>query len=46
MVVDEEAIQSIEKAGYPRHFIIKSLNGQDLNHCTAFYYLITQKHNF
>jgi len=39
--LDEEAIKSCEAFGYPRSFLIKSLNRGDLNHATASYYLLT-----
>lgn len=40
VVIDEGAIGEIEKNGYPKPYIMASLNNDDLNHVTTFYYLL------
>ena len=39
--VDEEAIRKVEAFGYPRVYIIKCLNNNELNYATSTYYLLT-----
>ncbi len=45
MVIDEASVSEIEKSGYPKSYIMASLNNDDLNHVTTYYYLLllTQK---
>lgn len=40
VVIDEETVKSVEQFGYTRDYIMKSLNGNELNHATACYYII------
>ena len=40
MVIDEASVIEIEKCGYPKSYIMSSLNNDDLNHVTTFYYLL------
>jgi len=40
MVIDEAMVSEIERCGYPKPFILSSLNSDDLNHVTTFYYLL------
>ena len=37
--VDENCIKFVEDFGYKREFIMKSLEGNEINHATACYYL-------
>ncbi len=44
LVIDDNIIAEIEKSGFPRHYIVLSLNNDELNYATAFYQLLmTQK---
>lgn len=38
--MDEIILTQVEKAGFPKAFIIASLNNDDLNHVTTYYYLL------
>ena len=38
-IMDGEAIKFVEKFGYKREYIIKSLESNELNHAAASYYL-------
>ena len=38
-ILNEEAIKYVENFGYKKEYIIKSLEGNELNHATATYYL-------
>lgn len=38
--LNENVITAVSKMGYPRDFVVKSLNNGDLNHATASYYLL------
>ena len=40
MVIDEGSVGEIEKSGYPKPFVMASLNNDDLNHVTTYYYLL------
>jgi len=46
LVINESALAFMEKAGYPKTYILKKLNKGDLNHCTTFYHLLNAKYNF
>jgi hypothetical protein len=37
--IDENALKFVEDFGYNRNYIIESLMNDELNHCTATYYL-------
>jgi len=39
-LLDQQVLKYVENFGFPRHFIISSLNNGELNHATATYYLI------
>lgn len=39
-LVNYEIAQEMEKMGYPKAFVIKSLKRKDYNHATTTYYLI------
>lgn len=38
--IDDEAMEIVEKYGYPRKLVIESINKGDINHATASYYLL------
>ena len=38
-IIDEEAIKYVEKFGYKKEYIIKSIESNELNHASATYYL-------
>jgi hypothetical protein len=40
LIVDEVLISQIEKSGFTKPYIIASLNNDDMNHVTTFYYLL------
>ena len=40
MVICEASVSAIEKCGYPKPYIMSSLNNDELNHVTTFYYLL------
>lgn len=40
LVIDQSVIADIEKSGYPKAYITTSLQSDDLNYVTAFYYLL------
>ena len=40
MVVNFEIAQEMEKMGFPKNFVIKSLKRKEYNHATTTYYLI------
>jgi hypothetical protein len=44
LVIDEKIVSEIENVGFPKNYIINSLNNDELNYVTTYYYLmITQK---
>jgi len=44
LVLDEEALAEVEKAGYPRQYIKNCLNVDELNYATTFYHLTCIRH--
>ena len=40
LVLDERIIGLIEQFGFPREYIVKSLNHNELNYATTSYYLL------
>jgi hypothetical protein len=41
MVIDQNVLSEIEKnGGFPRHHVIGSLQNDELNYATAYYYLL------
>jgi len=40
LVIDEGSVTGIERCGYPKPYVKTSLNNDDLNHVTTFYYLL------
>ena len=40
LIIDEALVSFIERSGYPKPYIMASLNNDDLNHITTFYYLL------
>eukprot|EP00826_Nyctotherus_ovalis_P026843 TRINITY_DN2093_c0_g1_i1.p1 TRINITY_DN2093_c0_g1~~TRINITY_DN2093_c0_g1_i1.p1 ORF type:complete len:720 (-),score=227.83 TRINITY_DN2093_c0_g1_i1:141-2300(-) len=45
MKIDEKALVRIEKLGYPREYVKKCIHGNELNHATATYYLMTNNYS-
>lgn len=41
LVIDEKLISDIEVNGFPKQYIINSLNNDDMNYVTTYYYLLT-----
>jgi len=39
-MVNERFIEEIENDGFPRNYIIQSLNNDELNYATTYYYLL------
>jgi hypothetical protein len=46
IVIDDKILAEIEKSGFPRSYIISSLNNDDLNYATAFYHLLTTQKEY
>lgn len=40
LIVEESLLQQIERSHFPKAYIVASLNNDDLNHVTTFYYLL------
>ncbi len=40
LMVNERFIEEIENDGFPRNYIIQSLNNDELNYATTYYYLL------
>lgn len=40
MVIEEGSVTEIERCGYPKPYIMATLNNDELNHVTTFYYLL------
>jgi len=38
--MDERNLQQIEKSNFPKAYTVASLNNDELNHVTTFYYLL------
>lgn len=41
LVIDEGIVNEIEKHGFPKQFIVNSLNNDELNYVTAYYHLLS-----
>jgi len=41
LMLDEKIVADVERSGYPKQYIIQSLNNDELNHATTYYYLVT-----
>jgi hypothetical protein len=46
LLIEDALISLIEKCHYPRPYIMKSLNNEELNHVTTFYYLLQTPKEF
>lgn len=44
-MVDEIIVLLVEQMGYPRDYIIKCLNNNELNYATSGYFLLVNKHS-
>lgn len=40
LVIDQGLVAEIERNGFPRQYLVASLNSDDLNYATAYYYLL------
>jgi hypothetical protein len=40
LIIDESIVAAIEKFGYPKDYIVKSLNMNELNYSSTSYYLL------
>jgi predicted deacylase len=40
LIVEEHLLQQIERSNFPKAYIVASLNNDELNHVTTFYYLL------
>lgn len=41
LVIDDNILNEMEKCGFPRTYIVNSLNNDDLNYASTFYHLLT-----
>lgn len=46
LIINERYLSEVEKAGYPRTFLVRSLNNDELNYATSFYYLLNTQKEF
>ena len=44
--IEENYVSEVMKVGYPRAFVYSSLNNDELNHASMFYYLLTISREF
>ena len=40
LVLNEQLINEVEKCGFPKQYIVNSLNNDELNYATTFYFLL------
>lgn len=40
MIMDEHFLEQIERSNYPKAYTVASLNNDELNYVTTFYYLL------
>lgn len=40
LVLNEKLVNEVEKCGFPKSYICNSLNNDDMNYATTFYYLL------
>lgn len=43
LIIDDQLLNKIEVMGYPRDFMIRCLNANDLNYALTCYYLLVNK---
>lgn len=46
LVIDDKIIGEIEKTGFPKNYIVNSLNNDELNYATTFYQLLTTQKEY
>mmetsp|Transcript_15985 Transcript_15985/g.11531 ORF Transcript_15985/g.11531 Transcript_15985/m.11531 type:complete len:322 (-) Transcript_15985:42-1007(-) len=46
LVINDKLVAEIERTGYPRSYIVQSLNNDELSYVTAFYYLLCTNKEF
>ncbi len=42
--MDESVVQQVEMMGYPREYVVRCLNNNELNYATTGYYLAASEH--
>lgn len=40
LVLNDKLVQEVEKSGFPKQYILNSLNNDELNYATSYYYLL------
>jgi len=45
LIIDDLVIAMVEGWGYPREYIIKCLNNNELNYATTGYFLLENRHS-
>ena len=43
LIIDEGVVSAVEAWGYPRDFVVRSLDNNELNYATTGYYLIENR---
>lgn len=46
LVLEDKIILEIERHGFPKTYIVNSLNNDELNHVTTYYYLLTTQKEY
>ena len=46
LVIDDKLLFEIEQVGFPKNYIINSLNNDELNYVTTYYYLMTTQKEY
>ena len=45
LIIDEQSLAQVEVYGYPRDYIVRCLNNNELNYASTSYYLLQNKHS-
>ena len=45
-VIDDRLIAEVERYGFPKIYIVQSLNNDDLNYASTFYHLLTTQKEY
>lgn len=46
LVIDERLVADIEGSGFPKSYIVNSLNNDEMNYVTTYYYLLTTQKEY
>ena len=46
LVLQDNLIVEVEKSGFPKPYVVNSLNSDELNYATTFYFLLTTNKEF